>query len=567
VEALPLPPLGRPASQELLLSPRAKGKKTTAAALLADPATATDADAICEALGDLPLALALAGAYLETTPSATLARYRADIAAAPLARLETPLDEPLPTGHEASILKTFALSYDKLDANKPDDALARTILHRAALLAPAPIPRRLLLRAAGLDPADAYAQEQADHALRRLAALGLIEDLGDEEVRLHRLLAAYARHRAAAPAEDGAAIEDALSDEVYAINMDGYPLVGVPYLPHLQQAATLADARGDESAATFLNNVGVLLKIQGDLSAAQSYAERALTICEQTLGPTHPNTASGLNNVGLLLKAQGDIVGARPYYERALEIRKETLGLTDLDTAQSFNNLGSLLQDLGDFAVALPYFQQALAIYESIHGSDHPGTATILNNLGSLLQDLGDFVEARSYYERALEIRERQLGHNHPDTAATFSNLGSLFEDLNDHAGAQPYYEQALAIDRASYGEDHLEVAKDLMKLGHLVQKLDDWGRARSYYERALEIREQKLGPTHLDTATSLIELGALQYKQGDLPAALALLKRACAIWEQKLGPDHPNTQATRGARNIVQRALEAAEEQPGHLS
>jgi Tfp pilus assembly protein PilF len=516
VQPVALAPLARPASRALLLAPRALAQDAGAEELQAGPATAADADAICAALGDLPLALAVAGAYLEATPSATLARYREQIEQAPLARLETDLEEALPTGHESSILRTFGLSYNRLDPPAPTDALALTLLHRAARLAPAPIPRRLLLRVAELDPDNASAQEQADHALRRLAALGLIEVDADGP-RLHALLATYARQRAAAPADDARAVEKVLISEVSAINQAGYPLAGVPYLPHLRQAATVAEARGDEAAALLHSNLGYLLRKQGDLAGARPYYERALAIGEQALGPTHPTTATSLNNLGNLLRAQGDLTAARAYLARALAIREQVLGPAHPDTAGSLNNLGSLLQAQGDLAGARPYLERTLGIVEQTLGALHPHTATSLNNLGYLLQAQGDLAAARAYYERALAIREQVLGPAHPDTARSLANLGDLLWDLGDLAGARAYLEQALAI------------------------------------------HEQALGPTHPDTARSLANLGALLYEAGAPAAARPLLERALAIRQRVFGPDHPRTRRTQGLLADVRQALAGA--------
>jgi hypothetical protein len=41
-----------------------------------------------------------------------------------------------------------------------------------------------------------------------------------------------------------------------------------------------------------LNNLGYLLRAQGDSAAARPYYERALALREQVLGPNHPNTRS-----------------------------------------------------------------------------------------------------------------------------------------------------------------------------------------------------------------------------------------------------------------------------------
>ena len=78
--------------------------------------------------------------------------------------------------------------------------------------------------------------------------------------------------------------------------------------------------------ATFANNIGGILKDQGDLAGALEYAKRALAIDEKVYGPEHPDVATDLNNIGSILKAQGDLAGARPHFERALRTLQKFLG-------------------------------------------------------------------------------------------------------------------------------------------------------------------------------------------------------------------------------------------------
>jgi tetratricopeptide (TPR) repeat protein len=87
------------------------------------------------------------------------------------------------------------------------------------------------------------------------------------------------------------------------------------------------------------------------------------------------DTAQSLNNLGVLLKSQGDLSEARPYYDRALTILEKT-GVEHPDTAQSLNNLGFLFQSQGDLDGARPYFKRALAIFEARLEPDHPNTKT-----------------------------------------------------------------------------------------------------------------------------------------------------------------------------------------------
>jgi tetratricopeptide (TPR) repeat protein len=549
-------------------------------------------DAIAEAVGDLPLALHLAGSYLD--------EYRRSVSPQSyLQQLQSPdlLNHPcfqsgemLPTRHEAHVAQTFALSYDRLNAADPMDALALALLVRAACLAPGePIPLTLLAATVAEDSAETVTPA-VEAALRRLATVGLI-DLATGSVQLHRLVWQFVR----ASAEDGVAqgaVEGALILVANRLNEAGYPAALLPLQGHLRHVIAQAADRNDETLTTLtnslgyhlnmlgdyasarplleralhireqalgpdhprtavsLNNLAELLKAQGDYAAARPLLERALAIRERSLGPDHPDTAQGLNNFAGLLYAQGDYVTARPLYERALLIREQTLGPDHPDTAQSLNNLAILIEDQGDYGAARPLLERALRITEQILGPDHPDTAVSLNNLAGLLYAQGDYVTARPLLERALHITEQALGPDHPDTAQSLNNLAMLIEDQGDYVTARPLLERALTINEQALGPDHPDTATSLNNLAALLESVGDYAAARPLYERALLIGEHALGPDHPDTAGSLNNLALLLQAVGDYATARPLLERALLIREQALGPEHPTTQATQ--RNLA---------------
>ncbi len=394
-----------------------------------------DAEAIAAELGDFPLALSLAGSFLE--------RYRSVSPAAYLAQLKDKelLEHPSlqgrgsshsPTAHELSVGRTFALSYDRLDPADETDRLALALLARAACFAPGvPIPRDLLLATLAPeeeeDETPAVDPLAAEDGLTRLVELGLVEEETDGAVRLHRLVAAFTRQAAGERMEAAAgAVAKAVAQAARAINQSGFPRRLLAWQEHLRYVADAAAELEDEQAAWLSNELGYHLLQMGDYAGARPYYERALAIWEQALGPDHPLTARSLNSLGTLLQAQGDTAGARPYCERALAIREKVLGPEHPDTARSLDNLGHLLQAQGDYAGARPYVERALAIREKAMGPDHPTTAISLNNLGGLLQAQGDYAGARPYLERALAIREKVLGPDHPNTQIVRENLAGL---------------------------------------------------------------------------------------------------------------------------------------------
>ncbi len=66
-------------------------------------------------------------------------------------------------------------------------------------------------------------------------------------------------------------------------------------------------------------------------------------ICEQSLGPDHPDVASPLNNLANLYFEQGKYSEAEPLYQRALAIWEQSLGPDHSLTRQVQENYRNLL--------------------------------------------------------------------------------------------------------------------------------------------------------------------------------------------------------------------------------
>jgi Tfp pilus assembly protein PilF len=360
-------------------------------------------------------------------------------------------------------------------------------------LAPEPIPLFLFSEAIdelGEPMASLLPGDGLDEAVGALLAFALVdrESIPDERdpaietdcIRLHRLVRQVAAARCTGGAREDAtrrlivALATVLPGDIY------YNLQAWPRMRRLDPlASALVDGQtslpeGAELAAAHLLN-GLAAYRQAALAAyssARPLFERALAICETVPSPDHLNTAGSLNNLGYLLREQGDLTGARPYYERALAIWETALGPNHLKTAGSLNNLGSLLEAQGDLAGARPLLERALAIRETALGPDHPDTARSLNNLGGLLHSQGDLAGARPYYERALAVREKAFGPDHPETAGSLNNLGYLLNSQGDLAGARPYYERALDILEKSLGNAHPSTQKVAANTGRLLDQL-----------------------------------------------------------------------------------------------
>jgi tetratricopeptide (TPR) repeat protein len=500
------------------------------------------ADALGEALGDLPLALAQAGAYIETNRT-TFADYL-DLFQS--RRTELWEDEHPPLGYPHTVATTWSLAIEQIGQDSPAGA---DLLNLCAFLAPDDIPQTLLSEGGEHLPKPLSATVTDLRALNKaMAALlqySLIERTEDA-LSVHPMVQAVTRDRLPEKARRtwaGAAVRlvnDAFPFE--SEDVQTWP-VCARLLPHALAAAGHAEAfqLASEATVRLLNQAGLYLKERAEFAEAKAALERALAILEQSLGPEHPNIASAVNNLGLVLQDLGDLAGARAAFERALAMAEAAYGQDHPAVAIRVNNLGEVMRQQGDLAGARAALERALAIDEAAFGPHHPEVATDVNNLGMVLQDLGDLAGARAHYERALAIDEAAFGPHHPNVAIDVNNLAGVMYALGDLAGARAHYERALTIDEAAFGPDHPNVARDVNNLGLVLQDLGDLAGARAHYERALAIDEAAYGPHHPEVATDVNNLAGVMYALGDLAGARAHYERALAIDEAAFGPHHPN--------------------------
>jgi tetratricopeptide (TPR) repeat protein len=503
---------------------------------------------LAEALGDLPLALAQAGAYIDATP-APLADYLDLLQSR---RTELWDKEHPPPAYPYTVATTWQISFQRIRQASPAGA---DLLNLCAFLAPEDIPQDLLTEGAQFMPqplADAVADLLAfDNTAVILLNYGFVRRIG-KALSIHRLVQAVARDRLPENARNTwaeAAVR--LVNSAFPFDSDDvrtWP-VCARLLPHALAVAGHAEILQVASEATgrLLNQAGLYLKGRAEFAQAKAAFERALAIWKKQLGPEHPQVATVVNNLGSVLHDLGDLAGARAHFERALVIDEAAFGPHHPNVAIRVNNLGSVLQDLGDLAGARAAYERALAIDEAVFGPDHPKVAIRVNNLGGVLKDLGDLAGARTHFQRALAIDEAVFGPDHPNVAGDLNNLGSVLQDLGDLAGARAHFQRALAILEKQLGPDHPNVASAVNNLGGVLKDLGDLAGARAHYQRALAIDEAAFGPHHPAVARDVNNLGVVLQDLGDLARAQEVYQWALQIFREVLGEDHPFTSQVLG--------------------
>jgi tetratricopeptide (TPR) repeat protein len=495
-----------------------------AVALLGRRTGATDQavlGALASELGDLPLALEEAAAYLEETHTdlgeyLELVRERAR----ELFSLDKSADDADEYGDQRRVATVWSLSLQRVHQEAP---AAETLLDLCAFLAPGDIPRELPREHAEVLP-DQLAEGVGDVVAynRLLGAVGRysLATVTPTSLGVHRLVQAVLQARLG---PDG---ERAWATAAIGLLYESFPNESWEVatwqrcgrlLPHVLAACGHGQRLGVAGAPAgwLLDRASMYPRERGLYRQARPVAERALAVTEAALGPEDVAVGSCWDELGSVLRELGDLAAARVQSQRALAIGETALGLNHPNVATWSGNLGHVLRELGDLAGARAQLERALVISGTALGPDHPNVGIDRGNLAKVLQALGDLAGAKAQVERALEIHEAALGPDHPHVVVGRSILGSVLQDLGDLAGAKEQYEQAVAIGEATLGPDHPEVAVWRSNLGVVLQALGDLAGAQAQLERALAIGEAALGPDHPDVVTIRDNLsGVLQAPQ-----------------------------------------------------
>jgi tetratricopeptide (TPR) repeat protein len=538
------------------------------------PAELARAAELVEALQVLPLALALAGAYIDgeqCSLNSYLSLYQQ--AQIELQKQAWFARNRLPEAAAAVLLASLKRA-ERLNPR------AIELLRLCSFLQPDAIPLALLISGSS------ELEEELGRLLReRFELLKLIHDLrrfalieySQESLSLHRLV--------------GLVVEQAMSRESRhlwaeqtirlvesAVTSETAPPETLyrTYLPHLLTCARRIEEGQIETpaAARLLEQTGYYLQRCLAHQEAEPLLRRALALREQLLGPAHPELAPGLYNLALFYEEQGRCQEAEALYRRLAAIEEQQPGATLQGPAQAWYHLALLYRDRRDFARAEPLFLRVLEIWKRERGPEHATVATLLMELAALYRAQGRYAQAGQLYRQALAMRERMFGPEHLAVGQVLSALGSLYHAQRQYSEAEDCYLRALAINEQAPLPEQLDLATTLNNLALLYRDTGRHAQAELLYQRALAIYRQLVGDEHPYTASCLENLAMLYHDRGEYERAEPLYQSALQIRERTLGHEHPalavnlNNLATLytamhkygQARSLFKRALEMGE-------
>ncbi|MCK9901757.1 FxSxx-COOH system tetratricopeptide repeat protein [Frankia sp. Cpl3] len=538
-----------------------------------------EAGRVAEALGDLPLAVAQAAAWLAETgmPAGEYLRLLSD---RPLETLGTssPLDYRLPVR---------AAWDDSLDRLAVSDPAALRLLRLCACLASAPIPRRLLgagrnvsitpeLDAVLRDPLRLGEAIRAitRHALARVDhRVGLPEVPGSSgALRVHRLVQLVVLDRMSGDEREelraGARRLLAASDPGEPAAPWAWSAYAELY-PHVI-AASAVEGREPLLRGMLVNTVHSLFG-RGDHQEGLELARQAHESWRVILGEEHPDTVAVGGWLGRLLLAVGDHAVSAPVNARVLEIGERVHGPDHPVTLRALAAVAADRRAAGEFARAVELGHTAWARAVRAQGPDDPLTLGAAHDLAVSLRLAGEVRQARDIDDDTWHRHRRRRGHRSRSRAGAGTRARSGADDLavlesdssqnlnlrelGDYPGARGRQEELVGRLRVLLAdESHPELLRALRHLAVVQRRAGELDTAlrtsRISWERLLA----RYGPAHPETLASAQCHSTDLRHTGDLDGALRLCADVRAGLHSGAGAGHPHTLAAEANLAVIHR-------------
>ncbi len=504
--------------------------------------TEGEAGRIAEALGDLPLALAQAGAYLADT-AIGVEDYLTLLAGqtTELLAQDAPATYPMP------LAASVQIALDRLAAESP---AALVLLTLAAYLAPEPIPESLFTTRPAQLP-DSLGTVAGDplaftKVIRRLRRYGLAR-VESATLVLHRLLAAILRaqpHRQPdLPALAVRLLRGAVPADDPWFNPSVWP-VWRQLLPHVLVATdshrTLTEV--EEDVAWLLDRAAEYLHTRGEFAPARPLFERAWDLRRSLLGEDHPDTLQTASGLSFNLWELGQYELARELGEDAFTRCRRVLGEDHPHTLRSAFTFAISSGELGQYERARELCEDTLARCRRVLGEDHPHTVRSAYLLAVYLWELGQYERARELGEETFTRCRRVLGDDQPNTLISAYLLAIYLWELGQYERARELGEDTLTRCRRVLGEDHPNTLISAYLLPLYLRELGQYERARELGEDALTRCRRVLGEDHPATLRSAFTLAATLRKLGQYELARQLGEDTRTRLRRVLGDDHPET-------------------------
>ncbi|MEW1771994.1 FxSxx-COOH system tetratricopeptide repeat protein [Streptomyces sp. NPDC086777] len=520
--------------------------------------TSVEADQVAEAVGDLPLAVEQAGAWLAQTgvPTAEYLRRLTEETAAVMA-LNQPPDYP------GTVAATWNISIERLRERSPASV---RLLQLCAFFSAEPISSELLYESDELLTALRLTESLLiGQLVREIGQLALAKvDQISRSIQVHRLVQAVIRSQMSEEERREA------RHTVHEILRGARPKGDEPtdnrenwrqfdsIWPHLT-ASDIRNCTEAEPRRLLIDRVRYLWK-RGEFSRAQRLAEELLAHWKEPLGEDDEQYLFLRCQLANVLRSQGLYVEARVVDDNVLERQRLLLGTRHPHTFITASGLSSDLAALGEYVKAVELAREAHNGFSDLFYEAHPRTLNAANNLALALRMVGRYRDARQIDEVTLALRTQVHGSDHISTLSSTENLGRDLREVGDYTGSVALLSRAYEEHKRVLGMEFPGTLRCAKSLAVSLRRTGDLEDARRLTAATLDrYRSQYAAPTP-DSLACELNLAADLFAAGDPEAARDVALKVLTEYRKKPGESHPYAQTAMNNLGVFHWGCSAPE-------
>ncbi|MET8141777.1 FxSxx-COOH system tetratricopeptide repeat protein [Sphaerisporangium sp. NPDC005288] len=498
----------------------------------------TDADRVADALGDLPLAIEQAGAWLEQTGMP--AEQYLDRLTEMLKLGEQPTDYPTP------VAATWNVSFERLRNESPASV---RLLELLAFFGPEPVSLNMLYSDTMVEclvPYDETMREKVmlGPAIRQLGRYALARvDQAAKSIQVHRLIQAVVRDRMES------VDRQATTHDVHRILVAARPQVGEvddpnnwerydQIWPHLGPSMA-AECDEEETRRLLIDRVRYLWR-RGEFPSSLELGSRLEEAWNIKLGSGDRQIVHLRFHLANTLRSMGRYAEAHVVDTAVLTHQNRELGESHPHTLMTAGGLAADLRALGQFREALKLNRQTYDRVKDLFGEDHERTLAAAHNLGVSLRLAGDFSQAREVDQETVDGSRRVLGGLHPRTLYTVANLARDLRELGQLTESVEMTRVDLEHYGTVYGIDHIDTLRTATSLATSLRRKGAEMEARQLIEQAHDLYVQHYGNAQPETLLCRLEYASCLATLGEEVTAHQLASDVMDNFTETLGPDHP---------------------------
>lgn len=505
--------------------------------------TGDEADRLADALGDLPLAVEQAAAWLAET-GMTADEY---LRLFEEKRLEL-LDDSESPDYNMPVIAAWNVSLDQLEAKNP---AALQLLQVCSFCAPEPIPRRLFNRlrdrsiAPELDVAlrDPIRQAQAIREIGRYSLARM--DHRTNAVQMHRLVQMALQARMTDEEQErmrhGAHQLLVANDPEDPENPGEWDRYG-ELTPHVMASDALHSEDGWVRSLV-VNEVKYLWR-WGDYETGGDMASKAYAIWRERFGADDPLTLQVAKWVSVLNFSRGRYQDAADLNTEVLEAYRRTVGEDHQDTLDALGNVAIDYRVRGEFDTALELSESVHERYLRLNGEEDPETLRAAHNVGVSLRLAGLFERARQLDDDTWNHKIRMFGADHAASLVTWLGLIVDIRELGDYRQAMSFQEDITSQCRRVLSVDNPLTMSCLRHLAVTRRKAGRHEEARKAAESSRRRLVERYGAHDPESLAAALEVTVNLRHSGELEEALELGQRTWEQYRDTFGPAHPHTLA-----------------------